>query len=276
MRAFEAEHAVTAEQARYLAFGAFVLTNNRESIRVFALGESGDHAERLLRNSWSVTDHASALDQLERLSSADGQSPIADDIFHTFVRAGNLEPIDEMELIFFGIDLTGLENVYGNATRRAERMTDEFELLMATLGATKEERDEVFEFFVLMLLADRVNQGLEAYLGARAMLIDSFGFTEEELLNIPTLAAWDYGRAAIIARYGVAAGYLDEAVAWEHLQRAAERAAETYSGWREFTAAHILGRALAFGNPSLDFRDAVDFLLNHPESPFQDVEFHRA
>ena len=273
MRAFEAENAVTAEQERYLAFGAFVPTNNQESVRVFALGESGNHAQRILGNSWSVTDHESAMEQLERLSIADGQSPVGDDIFHNLILNGQLEPLDPIELFMTNFDMSSLEQVYRSATSRAERMDDEFELLFAMVGAPEEERDEVFELFVLMQFTDRVNRGLEAYQIAKNMLIESFGFTEEELLNIETLAAWDYGRTAIIARYGVAAGFLEEEVAWEHLKKAADNATEAYSSWREFTAAYILGRAIAFGNPSIDIHDTLEFLLNHPESAFQRIDF---
>jgi len=55
---------------------------------------------------------------------------------------------------------------------------------------------------------------------------------------------------------------------------AADSAGDVYSCWREYVAAHILGRAIAFGNYSTeDFVDVIDFLLNHDHSPFNDVEF---
>jgi len=149
---------------------------------------------------------------------------------------------------------------------------EDFARILREIGV--EDEEELFEVFVMMLMAERVNDGIDAYLGARDMLIGSFGYTEEELLNLPTLAAWDYGRTTIIARYGVAAGYLEEDEAWEYLKTAADRAASTYNDWREYTAAHILGRAIAFGNPSDDFQYVLEFLLNHPQSPFQSVEFH--
>ena len=276
MRAFEAENAVTEAQARYLAFGAFVLTNNRESIRVFALSGSHNAAARILSDFWSVDCHESAMRQLVPLAYAEAQGPVADDIFNTFVRNGRLEPINELDLYRFTHDLSGLENIHAAAQRRAEGMPDEFERLKAMLEVSEAEEEEAFEVFVLLQMANRINQGLEAYQGAKAMLVDVFGFTEEELLAIPTLAAWDFGRTAIIARYGVAAGYLEENEAWEYLKKAADNAAEIYSDWREYTAAHILGRALAFGNPSLDFEDSLRFLLEHEESPFLDVSFKGA
>jgi len=273
MKAFEAEHAVSEEQERLVAFGAFLLTYNRESARILALGESRNHAEYLLGDSWSVDNHESALVQLERLSGADGQSPAADDLFHTLVKNGHLEPLDAYEMFMYGYDFTGLENVYASSLTQAERDTDRFEQLMEFLGASEEDREEVFELFVLMTVENRVNSGLEAYRDARKMLVESFGYTDEELQSISTLAAWDYGRTAIVARYGIAAGYVEEDEAWTHLKLAADHASGIYSGWREYTAAHILGRALAFGNSSADFRDTLEFLLNHHESPFQRIDF---
>ena len=294
MRAFETAFAVTAAQERYLAFGAFVLTRNRESVRVFALSRTRRSAERLLRDYWNITDREAALWQLERLAQANGQSPIADDIFNTFVRTGQLEPLDPVRLTLTGIsNIPGLENLYENTRARAEGMSDEFEQLVddafeqlmmeARVPRLLQGRilelirgqayEQAFELFVAVMLAERVNRGLEAYVGARDMLINRFGFTEEELLSIETLAAWDYGRAAIIARYGVAAGYLEEDETWEYLRQAADSASRLYSCWREYTAAHILGQALAFGSTSHDFRPTLDFLLNHAESPFRHVPF---
>ena len=278
MQDFEAEHAVTEEQERYLAFGSFVLTNNFESVRVFALNSSSSNAARLLRDYWGVTDRQSAIDQLMPLAQANGQSPAADDIFNTFVRNGHLDPLHPLELIYAEADsgfiiIPGIENVYDSTVSRASRMTDEFEHFMESSEIPEEDRDEAFEVFVILLLTERINRGLGAYVDAKNMLIRLFGYTEEELLSIETLAAWDYGRVAIVARYGVAAGYIDEDTAWEYLALAASNASHVYSSWREYTAAHIMGRALAFGNNSRDFVNTLDFLLNYDESPFQRIAF---
>ena len=273
MREFEAEHAVTTEQERYLAFGAYVLTNNRESIRVFAMGDSGNQAAMILRDFWGVEDRESAMTQLEQLSTANGQSPVADDIYRTLVLTDSFEHLDGVTMYLLGIEPRGLDNVFSSAERRVERMELELESMMELLEADEEDREEIFQLLVYMQATERINNGLDAYIGAKEMLINFLGFTEEELLDLPTLAAWDYGRVAIIARYGVAAGYLQEDVAWEYLQAAAENAAEIYTCWRQYTAAHILGRALAFGNDSDDFRHSLNFLLYHPESSFQTINF---
>ena len=267
MREFETRHAVSQSQERYLAFGAFVPTVNRESSRILALQAFEFQAIELLSNFWSITDRAGALVQLSSLSTANGQSPIANEIFHRFVKNGQLELLD----LFDEIDITGLENVYAVSARRAERMVNEF----IEAGDLEDEYfDEAVDILTYMFLVERINSGLEAYLGAKAILIEFFGFTESELLAIPSLAAWDYGRTTIIARYGVLAGYLDEDEAWYYLHQAANNAAATYSCWREYTAAHILGRALAFGNDSTDMIGTLNFLLNDNESPFNRIQFN--
>ena len=274
MREFEAENAVSPEQERYLAFGAYVLTNNRESIRVFALGESGDHAASILRDFWGVEDRASAMEQLEQLSTASGQSPAADDMYRTLIVNGQELFVDGMLFYMTDYEPIGLENVYQSAERRVERMEEDIiDYMMVMLEIDEEEREELIKLLVYEQFAERIINGLEAYVDAKELLIDFLGFTEEELLSLPSLAAWDYGRVAIIARYGVAAGYLREDVAWEYLQAAAENAAEIYTCWRQYTAAHILGRALAFGNNSDDFKHSLNFLLHHPESSFQTIDF---
>jgi len=273
MRAFEVLHAVSAEKERYLAFGAYVMTNNFESIRIFKLGVSAGSAERLLRDFWSVEDRESALVQLERLTTATGQTPVADAIYNTLIKNDQLRELDGVEMYFADHDISGLEGVYNATVSRVERMESEFERFMQEIQIEEEYREEAYELFIYVLLAERVNSGIEAYKGAKDLLINNFGYTQEELLNLPTLAAWDYGRVAIIARYGAQAGYIEEDEAWEYLKLAADNASGIYSSWREYTAAHILGRALAFGNPSTDFSDTLDFLLNHPESSFQTIDF---
>jgi len=274
MRVFEAEHAVSDEQERYLAFGAFVMTNNYESIRVFALDASAGSAERLLRDFWSIEDKESAREQLSRLSIADGQAPIANEIYNIFVKNDFLEPLTPTD-VFILRTRGEFEHLHRATTSQAERMQDEFNRWVVLLeeDVGRVDGNEAFELFVIMLMTERINRGLEAYVGARRLLINHFGYTEKELLNLPSLDAWDYGRVAIIARYGAQSGYLTENEAWQHLKLAADSASEVYSGWREYTAAHIIGRALAFGSTSEDFRDALEFLLNHPESSFQTIDF---
>ena len=278
MRTFEAANAVTEEQEWALAFGPFFLTRNRESARVLAIGYSAPHAGHILKYHWGVTDRESALMQIRALSQGQGQTMVADEIWNEFIRTQNITFEDLWDSEIFEL----LEHTT-HATRNAamdifdffmedeewlEELDDEYYLD----GLTVEEY--VYEIAHFFALEDRIFLGFMAFEEAREMLIQAFGFTSEELLDITTLAAWDYGRVAIVARYAVAMGYVEAEEVWPYLQRAAISASETYGSWREFTAAHILGRALAVGNESLDLICTLDFLLNHSESPFMRLNFH--
>jgi len=277
MRAFEEEHALPEDKARYLVFGAFIPTHNRESSRVFALrmyGEGRLTAERLLHDSWGIINHETALTQLTRLATADGQTPVADDIFRRFVQNGRTHPLTSDEVVNPNFDMTGLENVFNVSMNRALDDQMLIDSLMLAMQLPEYVRDDVIHEVALLNLMERVNSGLEAVEGAKTFLTGVFEFTVEELLAIPTLAAWDYGRAAFIARYAVEAGFLQEDETWPYLKMAADRAAASYSCWREYAAAHTLGRALAFGNPSWDRIAPMDYLLNHYASPFQITPFH--
>ncbi|MCL2220725.1 MAG: DUF1266 domain-containing protein [Oscillospiraceae bacterium] len=278
MRSFELAHAVSPEQEWLLAFGAFVPTSNEESVRVFELDRSHSAAPHLLSTSWGVEDRESALNQLARLAEASGQSPLADDIFRTLILGEGVVSIPESEFwegVRYGTlpedYQEGLANVISNAQSRAAQdllsRIEEFE------GISEELFERVFVLQTGIELSERIERGLDAFEGAFELLTDVFGFTSEELLQLPTLAAWDYGRVAMFARYSVAAGFLEEEETWPFLYMAAERAIEIYGSWREFTAAHVLGRAIAFGNDSWGWIDVLDFLLNHPMSSFQTIDF---
>ena len=275
MVAFEALHAVSPERERYLAFGAFILTSNRQSSRVFALKDfSAGQAAELIENSWGIVDRDTALVQLRSLAAAQGQSPIADEIFDTVIRNGITAPMGDEGLFLLDGNIGSLPNLYAWAKRTVEREDyfEEFLLLLEELGITLEQ-DEALELLVLITMLERVNSGLEAFRIGHHMLGAAFNFTMEEILAIETLAAWDFGRAAFIARYSVAAGYLFEEETWEYLKTAADSASALYSGWREYTLAYFLGRALAFGNDSVDQIAQLNFLLNHYGSPFATVDF---
>jgi|GEM_PF-2457649 len=278
MRSFELAHAVSPKQEWLLAFGAFVPTFNEESVRVFELDISHSAAPHLLSTSWGVEDREGALNQLARLAEADGQSPIADDIFRTLILGEGVVSIPESEFwegARYGTlpedYQEGLANVISNAQSRAVRdmlsRIEEFE------GISEEMFERVFALQTGIELSARIERGLDTFEGAFEFLIDFFGFTSEELLQLPTLAAWDYGRVAMFARYSVAAGFLEEEETWTFLYMAAERAIETYGSWREFTAAYVLGRAIAFGDDSRRWVYVFDFLLNHPMSSFQTIDF---
>jgi len=93
----------------------------------------------------------------------------------------------------------------------------------------------------------RIRKGVTCYNKALKMLKKA-GITEEDIAGITTLAAWDYGRAAFIARYSAAAKFMTEEEAWPHIQQAAENANAAYDNWKQYVAAYVIGRAIAYGD----------------------------
>jgi hypothetical protein len=253
MREFEFANAVTEEQEWSLAFGAVTLTHPQESLRVFQLNQLDSRGfETRLRNQWGIEDRQSALYFLIRLADADFQRFVADDIFNTFIRAdGDIPRPDEIRAaIQLGTLSESLQVSLANLiiveASHALREMDSDDSVWADIVASY-TREEAWIVLTGIFVGRRIEDGLRASEGAFELLVDLFGYTREELLDLPTLAALDYSRAFEIARVGAKAGLLYEHETWPFLLHAAESASETYSGWREYIAAYILGRAVAQG-----------------------------
>ena len=100
-------------------------------------------------------------------------------------------------------------------------------------------------------------------------------YTPDEILSITTVAAWNHGRAGIIAKYAYQLGYLTESQVWEHLQAVANDSARTYTDFRSFLAAYILGCALGYPDDDLKWWHPIfKFLLQDKKSPWQEVSFN--
>jgi len=254
--AFQEEHAVSLYQERLVAFGAFVPLRNMQSPFTLALHypfrDVRENAVDLLRNYWSVTDEETALELLGRLSTGNVQSPRLDELFSLLL--GDAAALEQS--ILDG-DFERMPNFYEWASARVEAN-------LGHLDVTEDQKN-------LLILALVPN--LEPFQAAWDMLVEEFGYTDEELASLTSLVAWDLGRVGIIARYGVAAGYLEPEQAWHYFEIISKSAPNIYSSWREYTAAFILGRALGFGNASRDMWEALDFLLNHERSPFAIYDF---
>ena len=258
----------TAEQKRYLAFAAVLFTQNGHFCEELEI-EDKEKAKTILRKWWGITDHSEAAKTAESLSVAAAHTPFADDAYREFIIKGRLFPSAKEELQ----DLTGLGNAYRSSVKRVlynagakdEEMTPEH---IEELAA----QDEGAEAF-LEELFNRLSAGLECYEQAKGILVRA-GVTGEEMAGIGSLSAWDYGRTGIIARYGYNAGYLSREEAWHFMETAAGNASGAYSCWREYFAAYILGRAIAFGADCKDQYQTMNYLLNNEyESPVFNVPF---
>jgi len=128
------------------------------------------------------------------------------------------------------------------------------------------------EDYIMAEMVANMDYGLEHYRNARKLLIE-LGYTEKELVGVRTTSAWDYGRTAVIARRSVHLGYIKEHEAWEFMKAAAENAEQVYSGWRDYLAGYVLGRAIGYGNDSRDMVVELKYLLNSRYSPLREIVF---
>ncbi|WP_439443483.1 DUF1266 domain-containing protein [Listeria aquatica] len=86
--------------------------------------------------------------------------------------------------------------------------------------------------------------------------IKTFGseFTVEDFRNCTTVVAWDFERAAFLARVCYHLGYLEEREAWEIIK---ERVAplvrkEGFKDWKEYAVSFLAGRSFCFGANDVD------------------------
>ncbi|CAM5259459.1 DUF1266 domain-containing protein [Streptomyces antimycoticus] len=85
--------------------------------------------------------------------------------------------------------------------------------------------------------------------------------------------AWDYGRAAGMARWGLGARYCTQQEAEKAISRASAAGQASYQSWEEFSAAFILGRCLHFDDEKFgtwyqDMLNAHRILTTDPASPW--------
>ena len=95
---------------------------------------------------------------------------------------------------------------------------------------------------------------------------------------VPTVEAWDYGRASKMARWGLGARYCDLAEAEQAVLRAGGVSRINYRSWEEFSAAYILGRCLHFDEEEFgdwygEMLHAHGILTTDPNSPWLSIPF---
>ena len=261
MHQFEADFPVSTEQKRLLTYGAVLFTRNTESCRTLRLRADKSKVIAALASWWSIRNREDAISTVKDLSAANRHTLFADDVYKTLVLNGRLSPLRPEDLR----NITGLENAYQSTI---DRVSDS----VVNPDKMTDEEKGIFQDRVRSELAARINAGIECYRTARDMLI-YLGYSERELARIKSTAAWDFGRASVIARDSVKTRYMEENEAWEFMRTAADNAARLYSDWREYLAGYVFGRALGYGSNSKDIYAVLRFLLNNKNSPFREVSF---
>jgi hypothetical protein len=127
-----------------------------------------------------------------------------------------------------------------------------------------EQIDEVAQRDRNSLAASWNIQSREDLLGTIQKLLEADGDR--------TAIGWNYPRAVNLARWGYAAGYLQEQEAWNFIMPLAERLQQTFSSWQEFGQCYMHARADRFDN-SLDARRDIEYayreLLTDHHSPWR-------
>ncbi|WP_067963363.1 DUF1266 domain-containing protein [Nocardiopsis trehalosi] len=121
-------------------------------------------------------------------------------------------------------------------------------------------------------------------LGEAGMILDyEKRFIADGLLPpgtfVTSINAWDSGRGANMARWGVHCRYTDLPTSQWYAVRASEVARRNHASWTDFSAGYILGRCLHFDQGEFGWRytDALAVhrvMTTHPQSPWLNMPFH--
>ena len=98
--------------------------------------------------------------------------------------------------------------------------------------------DDLYEVGHRAELQPRLVQN-EAYWRAE---FDKYPFLRDH--PVTSVAAWDYGRIATVAYWGLAAGLLDMNTAFRYMDKATQAALERFNSWEEFAVSYLAGRCM--------------------------------
>ena len=136
----------------------------------------------------------------------------------------------------------------------------------------RKEGDPILEKIKSNAPAD-LKEEADLYNDVKKNLIDSYGYTEEQINNIKTISAWDYDRIVNVARFSYYAGYITEPEMWDYINKAVTAAKADYNNWNDYFAGVIIGRAISYGQGFADSSDAAETLLKDDNSPYKKFSF---
>ncbi|WP_381554477.1 DUF1266 domain-containing protein [Streptomyces eurythermus] len=96
---------------------------------------------------------------------------------------------------------------------------------------------------------------------------------------VRSVAAWDLGRASMMARWGYGARFATRSEMREAVVEASRAAQSAHTSWPDFSAGYALGRCLHFDDEEFggwyqEMLAAHQTLTTHPDSPWNTVPFH--
>jgi len=273
MKKFEDDFALSQEKEKYMLMGAYMTLYYAEGESPKTLSSKKELLSKVrLWARWEIKNETTAHQVLDAASCGEMDTP-------------------RIEEFFQAQQITGAQRLSKLYLKNPEKYNDLIaELVVVTNGANYDEADKILttqfgytetelmgmnldDLPAKMIMLSVVAQNMcDAY----AFLIDNFNYTEEELSNLKSLIALDLARPAYLAKVLLSKGILTEEALWSYIEKAAKEALKTYNSWREFIAAYVIGRTFMYNwiDPSdSKFYAVIDYLLNHPESPYQTVPF---
>ena len=263
------------EQLRALTVCCILMINNVgvDGALMFAYPkskevETPEQTKEGLKEWWGIENRDEAINVMEYLSSADGHTPVANEIYSKLIGKGEFELLDGDTFDAYN----EFELLAGNSLERAENQLPDF---MEENNIPQEDAEEAFQVLAKIIFINRVNNALAGYLKTVEFL-KKYGYTTEEIRKINDFSAWDYGRCGMIVRKSAHIGYIQESEGWKYMLDAGKKAASTYKNWREFFAAYFLGRAIAYGSDDLEdsWEEIAEYLLENKNSPYQKIKFN--
>lgn len=90
-----------------------------------------------------------------------------------------------------------------------------------------------------------------------------YGFTEKEIRACDNIAAWDYDRAAGVARLAHSVGYVSEEAVWHLLTQIAPQVKAEFPDWRSYGISTVVGRSFCYGGDPADWLFGLEALLQN-------------
>jgi len=273
MKTYEADFALTPKREKYMLFGAIPTLFFTEGESPKTLSSKKELLSKVrLWARWNIKDETTAHYALKATSRAEMDASRAEEFF----QAGQITGAQHLSNFYLNNpekynDL--LAELVVTSNNRDYDKADQ--ILTSEFGYTKEELmgmnldDLPTQMVMLSVVAQNTHD-------AHHFLINNFNYTEAELANITSLIALDLARPAYLAKVLLSRAMLPAEDMWPYIEEAGQKALTTYNNWREFVAAYVIGRTFMYnGIDSSDskFYAVIDYLLNHPESPYQTTEF---
>ena len=190
-------------------------------------------------------------------------------VFGAVLAARNNMPYDELTPAEFK---DASIQVLGSSWEITDSASAKLQLDDLLNAGHRKEGDPILEKIKTNAPAD-LEEAAGLYNDVKKNLIDSYGYTEEQINSIKTISAWDYDRLVNVARFSYYAGYITEAEMWDYINKAATAAKADYNSWNDYFAGVIIGRAISYGQGFSDSATAAGKLLKDDNSPYKKFSF---